>query len=124
MVFAASGIAGGLKVGEGAVFETPDALDGIVHGHAPHLLGVLRQRTLLDEGVQLVSTPGVKDTRVQLDEDKELLAEKTTPYRAVVARANYLSVDRPDVQFASKEVRRWMSAPTKLSLNALKRLGR
>ena len=42
MVLAAGGVAGGLEVGEGAVFESSDALGGIVHGHAPHLLGVLR----------------------------------------------------------------------------------
>ena len=51
-------------------------------------------------------------------------SSKCAPYRAVVARANYLSSDRPELQFSGKEVCRWMSAPTDLSLAALKRLVR
>ena len=39
-------------------------------------------------------------------------------------RAIYLSADRPDIQYCAKEINRWMSAPTDLSLTALKRLCR
>ena len=42
---------------------------------------------------------------------------------ALAARANYLSADRPDRQYAAKEICRWMSAPTELSMLAIKRLG-
>ena len=41
-----------------------------------------------------------------------------------MALANYLSSDRPELQFAAKEVCRWMSCPSELSLHALKGLGR
>ena len=47
-----------------------------------------------------------------------------TAFRAAAARANYLSQDRPDVQFAAKEICRWMSKPTASSWEALKRLCR
>ena len=45
-------------------------------------------------------------------------------FRALAARANYLAQDRIDVQFAAKEVCRYMSLPTDAAQAALKRLGR
>ena len=66
----------------------------------------------------------MKATREQLDADAPLEPTKQTPYRAVVARANYLASDRQELQYGAKEVCRWMSAPTELALKALKRLGR
>ena len=47
-----------------------------------------------------------------------------THFRALAARANYLSADRPDSQFGAKEVCRFMASPTQLSVEALKRMGR
>ena len=85
---------------------------------------LLRDLKLDGDGVKPAASPGVRATREQLDGDQALEPSKTTPYRAVVARANYLASDRPELQFAAKEVCRWMSAPTELSLAALKRLGR
>ena len=46
----------------------------------------------LDEGVKSVGTPGVKNTRDQLDDDSELPYDKVSLYRAVVARCNYLTI--------------------------------
>ena len=85
---------------------------------------LLRDLKLEGEGVKAAATPGVKATREQLDADTPLEPAKQTPYRAVVARANYLASDRPELQYGAKEVCRWMSAPTELALKALKRLGR
>ena len=85
---------------------------------------LLRDLKLDGAGVKAAASPGVRPTREQLDQDAALERQKCTPYRAVVARANYLASDRPELQFAAKEVCRWMSAPTDLSLAALKRLGR
>ena len=45
-------------------------------------------------------------------------------YRALAARANYLSLDRPDIQCAAKEACRDMSQPTTRSLARMKRLAR
>ena len=39
-------------------------------------------------------------------------------------RAAYLSLDRPDIAFAVKELARGMSTPTQRDLRALRRLGR
>ena len=85
---------------------------------------LLRDLKLDGDDVKSVGTPGVKPTRDQLDGDAPLHVTKCTPYRAVVARANYLASDRPELQFPAKEVCRWMSSPTELALSALKRLGR
>ena len=81
-------------------------------------------RDLKLEGSKAVSTPGVKATQQQMDEDEPLDHAKHGPYRAVAARANYLSADRPETQHSAKEACRWMSSPTQLALTALKRLGR
>ena len=53
-----------------------------------------------------------------------LHGEEATKYRAVVARANYLSQDRSDIRYAVKELSRSMSQPTELAMGRLKRLGR
>ena len=45
-------------------------------------------------------------------------------YRAVVARANYLSQDRSDIRYAVKELSRSMSKPTESDMSRLKRLGK
>ena len=45
-------------------------------------------------------------------------------YRAIVARVNFLAADRSDVQFASKEASRRMSAPRLRDWGLLKRIGR
>ena len=81
-------------------------------------------RDLSLEGANSVATPGTKLSKEQAAADTELEREKQSPFRAVAARCNYLASDRPDVQFASKEVCRWMATPTTASLLALKRLGR
>ena len=45
-------------------------------------------------------------------------------YQSVAARINYLAMDRPDLQYASKETMRKMSAPTEDDELKLKRIGR
>jgi len=75
-------------------------------------------------GAKPVSTPGAKVPSDQLAADAPLDPAKATPFRAVAARANYLAADRPECQFAAKEICRWMANPTECSLGALKKLGR
>jgi len=88
-----------------------------------------RQAEKLIEGLDLkganpAATPGLKITAQQIQDDKPLAEELNTKFRGLAARANYLSADRPDCQFAAKETCRWMAAPTELAMAALKRLGR
>ena len=71
-----------------------------------------------------MGTPGVKPLPQQIAEDAEIPESEFTDFRAKAARANYLAADRPDIQFAAKEVCRYMSKPTKVSVSALHRLCR
>ena len=50
-------------------------------------------------------------------------SEKTT-FRALAARANYLSLDRPDIQYAAKELCRSFASPTRRDHTKLRRLVR
>ena len=49
---------------------------------------------------------------------------ESTTFRALAARANYLSLDRPDCAFATKELCRCFAHPTKTAVEALRRLVR
>ena len=49
---------------------------------------------------------------------------EASQYRALAARANYLALDRPDIQYAVKEIARRMSQPTGEDWKLLKRLAR
>ena len=69
-------------------------------------------------------TPGLKPTKEQLDSEKPLAEHECTPYRGNGARCNYIGPDRPDIQYSAKEICRWMSTPTNVGQDALKRLGR
>ncbi len=71
-----------------------------------------------------MATPGVKATFKKLEEDADLPEHLTTAFRGSAARGNYLAADRLDVQFACKEVCRWMARPTAHAWEALKRVCR
>ena len=76
------------------------------------------------EGAKAVATPSVKPTFKQLEEDTPLPSHLTTAFRGAAARANYLAADRVDMQYACKEVCRWMTKPTVYAWESLKRLCR
>jgi hypothetical protein len=76
------------------------------------------------EGASAVATPGVRPSAEQLSADKDLITGLHTAFRGSAARGNYLANDRPDCQFAAKEICRWMSSPTDLSWQAMKRMAR
>ena len=69
-----------------------------------------------------LATPGVEENEVE--EEKDLDYVGATRYRSLVARANYLATDRPDLCFAVKELCKTMSKPTDASWNKLMRVGK
>ena len=72
-----------------------------------------------------VKTPCEDEKEWLKDENGEELNEKDKrEYRGIAARANDLAMDRPDIQFATKEVCRGMARPTQGDWRKLKRLGR
>ena len=85
----------------------------------------MKELDLQDESKPVV-TPGIKpgDVPEEPCDQHELVPRDASMCRALVARANYLSQDRSDIQFAVKELSRTMSKPTVGDLKKLKRLGR
>ena len=73
------------------------------------------------ENTKSVVTPGEKLKEIN---EEELDAARSTMYRACVARGNYMTQDRSDVQYAVKELCRSMSNPKEEDWEKLKRLGR
>ena len=69
-----------------------------------------------------VTTPGMK--LKEGADNQNLSGDAVTPFRSVTMRAAYLSLDRPDLCFAVKELARGMSSPTDQALAALRRLRR
>ena len=69
-----------------------------------------------------VVTPGV--TRKFDPESALLSVQEVSRYRSLVMRANYLSLDRPDVSYTAKELARKMSEPNQDDWVGLKRLVR
>ena len=58
------------------------------------------------------------------DDDEPVEATYATEYRRLVARANYLTQDRSDIRYATKELSRHMSKPRKRDWRALIRLAK
>ena len=57
-------------------------------------------------------------------DDTELDAERARSYRAIAARRNYISPDRPDIGYAVKESARNMIEPRVSDLQKLRKIGR
>ena len=80
----------------------------------------------------IVSAAMLKRIRLHLEQGnpdevftEDLLSDQDTrTYMSVAARLNYLGFDRPDIQFAVKELMRRMSQPTASDMAALKRVVR
>ena len=84
---------------------------------------------LIDElglkGANSVQTPCEEEKSWEREENQQGLEKsEETKYRALAARANYLATDRPDIMYATKEICRSMSSPTRGAWKKLKRLGR
>ena len=63
------------------------------------------------EGANSLSSPGVPENAKAQDEEDEGEAWKEKEpgkFRAIAARLNYLAVDRPDLQYASKCTSKYM----------------
>ena len=67
-----------------------------------------------------VCTPGTK-TKLEDEDFEPLPADEVERFRSDCMRLGYLSQDRPDLLFSSKEIARGMSSPEKRHQPALKR---
>ena len=86
-----------------------------------HVEMIIRQMGV--EGSNPVVSPGAKVAEVDKDTE-ELAGEEATSFRALAARANFLSLDRGDIQYATKEICRKMSSPRRCDWARMKKLAR
>ena len=92
-------------------------------GDSKHV-GAFLSKVGLERG-RPVDTPGVKHEDDQHGEDMtEMSKEEAKVYRGLAALANFMSQDRPDLSFASKELSKSMAGPRKKDMTGAKRLGR
>jgi hypothetical protein len=104
------------------------ASDGIYYEADPRHQEILVAQ--LTDSLKSLSTPGVKGRTEKEEEEEEeeqegeLTEQEVSAYRSGAARANYLSLDRPDIAFATKELCRRMSCPTRKDFEPLVRVAR
>ena len=82
---------------------------GIEYDPSPKHAKIITKSTEV-EHARSARAPGARRTQGPQDE-QPLFREEATRYRAVVARLNYLALDRPDLQFASKTLSKGMADP-------------
>ena len=78
-------------------------------------------RDLTMTSAKQLSTPGSDEACYSETKDELLNSHYEGIYRSVVTKNNYLAADRPDIQYATKECARSMSAPTEGSWIKLKK---
>ena len=95
-----------------------------IEGDQRHAEIIIKQLGL--EEARSLSSPGERIKPQDLTEDdiKELSPTDATIFRAVVARGNYLSIDRSDTRFAIKELARRMAKPRNIDYKQLIHFGR
>ena len=77
------------------------------------------------KGANGVKTPGEDEKSWEEEINQEELDFKDQRcYRELAARANYLAQDRPDIQYAVKEICKGICKPKKGDLKKLRRLAR
>ena len=87
-----------------------------------HVRVVLEQLELQDS--KPVTTPfGPQEQGCPRDEGELLCGAEATKSRAIVARLNYLAMDRADIQYATKECAKRMANPRDPDWQLLKRVG-
>jgi hypothetical protein len=96
--------------------------DGIYYEADPRHQEILVAQ--LAGSIKSLSTPGAKERKEEEEAEEELTEQEVSAYRSGAARANYLSLDRPDIAFATKELCRRMSCPTRKDIESLTRVAR
>jgi hypothetical protein len=97
--------------------------DGIYYEADPRHQEILVAQ--LASSSKSLSAPGERKRKEEEEAaEEELTEQEVSAYRSGAARANYLSLDRPDIAFATKELCRRMSCPTRRDTEPLARVAR
>ena len=74
--------------------------DGLItHEADPRIVGNILEAMGLEEGSKTLDTPIVVE-EIRREEDEELSRDQASKFRSIAALANYLALDRPDLQVA------------------------
>ena len=73
--------------------------DGLEYEADPRQAEKLIESMGLDSKCNSVVTPGLKNTKEQIEEEKDLDQGAHTPYRGNGARCNNIGPDRSDIQY-------------------------
>ena len=99
---------------------------GLKYEADPRHAEIIIRELGLEKSSSVISTPGAKEKIEDFEnhEDEPLDGEWSTKFRRLIARANFLSIDRPDIQFAVKELSSGMAKPCMHHWNGIVRLGK
>ena len=99
--------------------------EGIKMEAAPRHAELFISQLGLEDVNPLSAPPDKRNPKNFTSKDiEELNGGQASNYRAMVARANYLSIDRSDIRFSVKELARRMSKPRKIDWEQLVLFGR
>ena len=98
--------------------------DAIVYKADPKHAKIIVEALGLDNRSNESNVPGKTSGDDDNEADYELDKTDSRAFRALTARANYLSMDRPDIQYSVKELCHVMSKPRQSSWAKLKQLAR
>ena len=97
---------------------------GVAYEADPRHIEIVVEQLALKEAKE-VATPGSREEgRIQQDCNEKLDENQSFKYSAIVARCNYICLDRPDIAFSVKELARHMASREKGKWLQLKRSGR
>ena len=88
-----------------------------------HRIAILEAFGLKEDSKGL-TIPSDRDEVTEAQDADLLNPFEATKFRSLGARANYLGLDRPDIQFATKELCRGMAKPSRGGMIRAKRLAR
>ena len=100
--------------------------DGLLTYEAdPRIVETILKAMGLEDGSKTLDSPiVVESSREAAEEDEELSKDEATKFRSTAALANYLALDRPDLQVAVSVLCQKMASPTRKSWMKLKRVAR
>ena len=76
------------------------------------------------KGGKAAATTGTKDRDKDDDYDVELGRQESINFLSLAARANFMTLDRADIQYSVREICRRMAKPCKGDWDGLKHLAR
>jgi hypothetical protein len=104
---------------------TLDGINVLYEGDERHSKSVIDALGLHDS--KPVTSPSVSKSAMseeKKDRGELMPPREATAYRSVVATLNFMALDRPDIQEATRECSKFMARPCQNDIESLKRLGR